>query len=1114
MYFWHLFFIGVFFLLLPLTQAEEESSEAESALEESSETGEPKETEKENVEGEEATEENKEETPEEENPLLAEQGEIEIFSFLANADSKKQEKEWVEIKNTTEKTIDISGFSLSDEKSTFFTISQNTLLSPQEIFHAEGWGSKLNNTGDSLLLVSPSEEIFQEIIFETQKKSEVFFTAPPKIITVNTSSASQESPSLRIIQFLANAEKEKEEFADIRNFSDFPANLSGYTIWDAKGKIFSFEEGFRIAAGNSAHISGWGSKLNNGGDSILLKDASGNILDQISFGKTDKGEVCVEGNQFCSDLKEGGASFSGGGNSEIDLVQTPSHWQSPTPDDISLRISEVLFSGKEDFIELFCEHCDQDLGGIRVGDDKVFFEFPPETLVKNGEYILLHFTNKEHPSLHAKNIWYFPINRKGLTKTDETLFLLDSQGNIFDAICIANGDGKISAAEKKDLRQLINKKALLPKHRLTEEFCAKSKGISKITSLVFGGVDRGTPGKDYFWTENMTPGWKNVSPPIHGEEHNIYISSAGKIKEDLFFLVLENKGGNPLSLDSFTMEWGEEKDHFEILEEPPRLINKPFFEVQYQERGEGEIMPGEKKVIFVEKKTQSFSHIRLRDQWKKTISSTNFQEENLSSGKSMISEIFANPAGKDEGKEFLEISCPFKQCSLSNIFLINNQKHTPLPQKILSQGEKFVLHNIPLSNSNLSLEIFDPLHEHREKVEFESAKEGKSFSLLKNKREWTDAITPKTQNVFARRKEDRDHDGFEDTWEASMGLSPERNDTNNIFAQKVLQQYWKRNSTLTIEEKEEELIFSGTTLPNSFGNIVLSQENKNLSFAFSTDKEGKFSVAKTPFLEPKKYEVLLKTEKTGVISSSSFFLKKNPQKGWIQSAKIRGVLPNPQGKDKNQEIILIQSTESGVIKGASLIFREKKYPLPDIILNAGQNKILRGKGIPSLINQEGELFLKNKEGEALSHISWKNARSGEWIGEGFPRFTSVKTQKTKKKRKKERAPIVPEERKKSFQYWEGEITYLSKNILVLKKDEKNHLFFGKFSPFFRVGDMVNIKAQGQRIEDISRLLLEDSFPLGLPQKNIPQNILMLLFVSILAMGISTFGGRKIREQLY
>ena len=1113
---WHFFLIGIFFLPLSIVQGEEDFQEDQNNTQKDIIEEVEENTQKESEEKIPEEQGEEKEIKEKSTPLLATEGELEIHSFLANADSGKQEKEWVKLQNTTEKIINISGFSLSDEKGIFFTIPQNTLLFPQELFHAEGWGSKLNNTGDSLLLLNPEEEIFQEISFDTQKKSEVFFISSPEISTTSTSSSSQNLASLRIIQFLANAEKGKEEFTDIRNFSDFSADLSGYTLWDAKGKIFSFENGFQISAGGSAHISGWGSKLNNGGDSIILKDSSGNILDQISFGTTEKGEICVEGNQFCRDFESGEGIFSGGGNTEIDLVSTPSHWQSPTTDEVIIHISEVLFSGKEDFIELFCEKCDQDLKGIRVGDDDIFFEFPPETIVKSGEYILLHFTKKDHNPLYTNNIWYFPINRKGLTKTDETLFLLDSQGNVFDAICIANGDRKISSTEKKDLRQLINKHALLPPSHLTEKFCANSKGISKITSLVFGGIDRGSPGEDYFWTEKMTPGWKNPKAPLQG---NIHIAEAGILSSDTSFVLLENKGKESISLDAFFLEWGEKKKEYEVLEDPPRMISHISFQKKSETAlKERDLAPGEKQIFFQEKNKEYFSHVRLRDPWKKIVSKKKLVSKTFDTQTQMIREIYANPKGKDEGKEFLEISCPFERCPLSSIFLINNEKHIPLPDETLSRGETFLLQNISLSNSNLSLEIFDPLHQHKESIFIESVKEEKSFSLLGNEMKWTDVITPNQENIFAIRKEDQDHDGFEDTWEANMGLDPEVNDMNNIFAQRVFQQYWKRKSFLKIEEIEGKVSFSGKSIPNTNFKIQLALSKKKQTglaeknFSFATDDKGNFSFQKTPFLFSEEYMVVLKTEEEKEVLTTNFIFTKNPQEGWIQTVKIHGVLPNPKGKDNDREMILIQSSESGILRDAFLVFREKKYLLPDIILKAEKKKILQGSILPSLINQGGELFLKNKEGKVLSHISWGKAETGEWIGEDFPAFVKRKKKgKQRKKNKKKRKPILPMEEKDILHIWEGEILSRSGNILILKNDERNFLFFGTFSPFLQEGDQVKIQARGQKIEDISRLVLPQSLPLGTPKEQISQNILVLLLVSILMLGASISAGRKIQE---
>lgn len=98
----------------------------------------------------------------------------------------------------------------------------------------------------------------------------------------------------------------QDEFVEVINRSTAPLDVGGFTVSDAEGVRFAFPPQTLLPAGEAAVIFGGGSprgefgnaavnglvftaslSLNNGGDSITLKSASGAILESITFGAAE-----------------------------------------------------------------------------------------------------------------------------------------------------------------------------------------------------------------------------------------------------------------------------------------------------------------------------------------------------------------------------------------------------------------------------------------------------------------------------------------------------------------------------------------------------------------------------------------------------------------------------------------------------------------------------------------------------------------------------------------------------------------------------------------------------------------------------------------------------------
>lgn len=129
-----------------------------------------------------------------------------------------------------------------------------------------------------------------------------------------------------------------DEFVEIVNNDSQPVNLSGWTLSDATGVRHIFADGTELAPGDVIVVFGGGSPtgsfghahvvtassgslgLNNSGDSVILTDAAGNIVDAHTFGSegnqdqslTRNPDITGEFTPHAAIPEAGGALFSPG----------------------------------------------------------------------------------------------------------------------------------------------------------------------------------------------------------------------------------------------------------------------------------------------------------------------------------------------------------------------------------------------------------------------------------------------------------------------------------------------------------------------------------------------------------------------------------------------------------------------------------------------------------------------------------------------------------------------------------------------------------------------------------------------------------------------------------
>lgn len=912
-------------------------------------------------------------------------------SFIVTEVLTNGEAEWVTIKSTSTETQNIGGILFADENSDFFEIPTETILEAGAEMTFLGWSAKLNNSGDTLIIKTPSGEIVEEIALPSLEKDEI--CRVENHACSEEKEEEKEEPNATILnpdtnfvvtEILTNGEA---EWVKIKSTAEEVQSLGGIIFADENSDFFEIPTETILEAGAEMTFLGWGSVLNNTGDILFVKNPNGEILKKIELPSLAKNEICRVEKEKCT--KTEGHSSGGSSGKIPPLLKTKAAIPSVGAENIVIRFSEVRFRSEDfDVIELFCEKCDTDLAGIRLADDDTFFEFPEKSEIESGAFIVIFLDGEEVSPEKADGAHLFHAKKKDLTATDETLFLIDSRGEIISAVCIANQNGKFSPGEENDVKILARLGAIRGIHPLDESICADSRPLKKGISLVFFR-DEKSPPEDSFWTEESSFGSENPPPPdtfLSG----LKITEARKIPEERIILTLENTAKMKIATRGFRVEVDGE-----VVEVP----NKTLY-------------PRQKIIISI----ASGESIFLKDFWGKSASEIKGEEIldfDRGVGSVQISEILPNPEGKDERSEFVEFECMAEKCDLRHFLILINDKEMRFSRTSARKNE-FFSESLSLKNESGEITLLDLEKGTFESVEWSKALEGKSLVAG----EWTDFPTPNAENFVGKKGEDRNKNGIPDEMDFALG----------DMATKIFPRILEKRITLEVTQNEQdEIIFSGSAPPKTEVFGMFAGEK----FKGTTDKEGRFEVRLFPSAVPKKRSIatLARFPDGAMVRKDIDFLNiRNPRENWIEHLEIVAVLPNPNGNDAGAEKIILRNLDEkdGWIRNMSFEIGGKTKAIPEIFVKSGEEIELSKKEIPSLRNKNGEISLKNIDGRVLSQVSWKNAKSGVFYGKNFPEEEKSFSSSKKK--------TVPLEAPPKIEEIYGRIIQREKKVIILENE--------------------------------------------------------------------------------
>jgi len=294
-------------------------------------------------------------------------------------------------------------------------------------------------------------------------------------------------------------------------------------------------------------------------EQIVFRDATDNILDAAiwadqsgawSSGEDSQTNDVVNVAQWNSPLeseaidssavgsgktigrKPGGADTNSKGDFFVLPSATPGVQNPQDLSGVKIYINEFAISTglgglDHDWVELYCEDDGNGGTGVNLGsvyiddmDGGADFTIPDSTIIKSGEYAIIHYTDGTSDTSADPVLDLYTGSGPSLVSTDDQIVLVDAYGTYLDAVVYTNADGSPTSGE---FGNPSDTKTLYDAGAWTDGYNDQSAGFSTgglHTSKTFGRENSGaindTNSKNDFLAQTTpTPGAQNdTSGPI------------------------------------------------------------------------------------------------------------------------------------------------------------------------------------------------------------------------------------------------------------------------------------------------------------------------------------------------------------------------------------------------------------------------------------------------------------------------------------------------------------------------------------------------------------------------------------------------------------------------
>ncbi len=356
--------------------------------------------------------------------------------------------DWIEIYNASEVEVDISGYMIYDNGGQSGAkpkkqVPAGTVIAAKGFYvivvdDEDDSGFGLSSGGDEVWFENASGNLIDNVAIPPMDVTQSYGRNPDgganwELLNTITrgapNSAAQPDPVITVNELYSRGTTEAPDWVEFYNDSPFDADISGYKIYDSGGQGGSKpkkevpagtiipSKGFFVIVVDDESESGFG--LSSSGEQIWLENASGSVIDDITF-------PALEENQSYGRYPDGSANLQ-----VLYVVTEGAANDNSMPQVTDAVINELYSRGTiedPDWIEIYNNSSTEiDISGFRIYDSggqsgaKPKKEFPAGTMIPANGFVVI-VTDDETESGF------------GLSSGGETVWFEDASGMIIDSI--------------------------------------------------------------------------------------------------------------------------------------------------------------------------------------------------------------------------------------------------------------------------------------------------------------------------------------------------------------------------------------------------------------------------------------------------------------------------------------------------------------------------------------------------------------------------------------------------------------------------------------------------------------------------------------------------------
>jgi len=171
------------------------------------------------------------------------------------------------------------------------------------------------------------------------------------------------------------------------------------------------------------------------------------------------------------------------------------------------------------------------------------------------------------------------------------------------------------------------------------------------------------------------------------------------------------------------------------------------------------------------------------------------KNDNICKDNIYINEIFPNPSGKDTNNEWIELENKGNsKCNLEGWLIDDNEEGSKpytltINDEIIAGGYLLLPSwktKINLNNSDDAVRLFYPDESLANEINYKDTYENKTFAKNADEFEWTEKITPLTENIFVNESEEEDNDDEKEDKEEKEPIIANGTLSDSLFINEIL----------------------------------------------------------------------------------------------------------------------------------------------------------------------------------------------------------------------------------------------------------------------------------------------------------------------------------------